>query len=65
MGNHLKNVLEGIQQALTLAPDSDYVIPRRGDFRRDVEALRGDARAIADGLKKNVRRAGDGKAVQR
>jgi len=57
MGKHLRRLLEGIGQSLALDPGSDYVIPRRGDFQRDAELLRGDAKKIGDGLRKNVKKS--------
>jgi hypothetical protein len=54
MGKHIRRLLEGMSQSLALDPGSDYVIPRRGDFRRDIESLRRDAKKIGNGLRKNV-----------
>lgn len=54
MGKHMRRVLEGVQQALTIDTGAEYVIPRRGDFRRDIESLRGDARRVTQGLQKNL-----------
>ena len=57
MGKHIRRLLEGMGQSLVLDPGSDYVIPRRGDFQRDIESLRGDAKKIGNGLRKNVKKA--------
>jgi len=56
MNTHLRRLLDGFRQALTVYPGSDYVIPKRGDFRRDAAALRGDASRVAEGLRRNARR---------
>ena len=40
MEQHLKNIIDGIRQVLVLWPDNDYVIPARGDFRKDAINLR-------------------------
>ncbi len=50
-----KNLLRGVREVLVLRGDRDYVRPQ-GGFRRDAEALRGDARRVASDLKRVVKR---------
>ncbi len=54
MNKHLKNWLDGVSQALVLYPEQDYLRPQRGDFRKDANALRGDAAKVTQGLRKNT-----------
>jgi hypothetical protein len=65
MGKHLKNLLDGARQALILCPESEYLRPRRGDFRQDAEALRGDAPRVANGLRRALKKERDGQAHYR
>lgn len=48
---HLKNILDGMGQALVLSPKTDYVHPSKDGFRADSKALKGDASAVAKDLK--------------
>ncbi len=61
MTEHLKNFLDGIRQSLTLSPGSVYVIPKRGDFQRDANALRGDVALIGKDMRKALKKAHDGR----
>lgn len=65
MGQHLKNILDGMRQAFALWPENDYVRPSRGDFRKDNANLRADAERIAAGLRKNIKNKKHGKAYDR
>ncbi|WP_017365271.1 hypothetical protein [Methylococcus capsulatus] len=62
MGKHLKNLLDGAWQVLVMWPESDYVRPSRGDFGKDSDNLRANARRIARGLRDNVKKKKPGKA---
>lgn len=59
MGKHLKNILEGLRQALVLDSQGDYVRPAKGDFRRDQQALNGDAKRIAADMRKTAKAYGE------
>lgn len=52
MGKHLQTFLDGIAQVLVLWPEDDYIIPRRGDFRKDADALRQDVAQVGKNLRK-------------
>jgi len=56
MGQHIKNILDGMRQVLVLWPESDYVRPSRGDFRKDNSNLRSDVGRVAEGLRKNIKK---------
>lgn len=58
MGKHLMNLLAGAKQALAIWPDSDYIRPSKDGFRRDASTLRGDAKRVAQGLRKTIRENG-------
>ena len=45
--NHLNNFLHGAASVLRIAPRREYHIPKRGDFARDAQALRGDFANVA------------------
>lgn len=49
--NHLKNIIDGMGQALVLSPKNDYVRPSSEGFRADSKALKGDASAVAKDLR--------------
>jgi CO dehydrogenase nickel-insertion accessory protein CooC1 len=49
---HLKNLFEGARQVLVLDTDSQYLLPSRNGFSKDMSSLRGDARNIASDLRK-------------
>lgn len=56
MSNHIRRLIEGVQQALVIDPGSSYIVPQRGDFHLDNRALRGDARQVANGLRTNAKK---------
>ncbi|MDD4914271.1 MAG: hypothetical protein PHW13_04435 [Methylococcales bacterium] len=56
--NHLKNLLEGARQVLTLRPESSYIRPDRGGFARDAAKLRADSGKIAQDLNGCLRKYG-------
>jgi hypothetical protein len=56
MERHMKNILDGMRQVLVLWPEADYVLPSRGDFRKDNGNLRSDAGRVAEGLRKNLKK---------
>ena len=57
MGKHLKNILDGMRQALVLVPaPRDYVRPQRGEFARDAQRLNGDFAAIGQDMRTVLKR---------
>ena len=55
MNKHIQNLLDGVRRVFVILPDCDYVIPARGDFRKDRDNLRSDASRIASGLRSSVK----------
>ena len=56
---HLKNFLEGAKQVLVLDPGSQYILPSRSDFSRDISSLRNDAKKVASDLSKVTNQYGE------
>ena len=56
--DHLKNLLEGARQVLTLRPSSQYIRPGRGGFARDAANLRADSERVARNLNGALRKYG-------
>ena len=54
VSSHLKNILEGMRQAMVIAPEDDYVKPARGEFKEDINALAGDMRIVGNDLRKGL-----------
>ena len=55
MTNQLKSFINGIGKSLEIYPHQQYIVPKRGEFRHDMQRLRGDAKRIAVDLKKAVK----------
>lgn len=57
MGKHLKNIFQGMSQALQFnAVARDYVVPTRNGFAQDARALRGDFIAVGNDMRKVLAR---------
>lgn len=55
----LKNIIEGMANALVLYPDSDYIRPDKNGFNRDAANLRGDFKRTANDLRKTTLNYGE------
>jgi hypothetical protein len=51
---HIKNFLEGAGKVLVLDTGSEYVLPSRNGFAKDVESLRKDSARVASSLNKET-----------
>ena len=57
MGKHLKNILQGMGQALQLnAVARDYIVPSRDGFAQDAQALRSDFVAVGNDMRTVLKR---------
>ncbi|MGV1046858.1 hypothetical protein [Limnohabitans sp.] len=50
----LRNIIDGMANALVLYPDSDYIRPDKHGFSRDMANLRGDFNNVARDLRKTT-----------
>lgn len=62
MSKHLKNIIDGMWQSLTLWSGSSYVVPKRGDTRMDADALAADFGLVASQLRKTIKKERHGAA---
>lgn len=54
MARTIKNIINGIRQALVLYPEADYVYPSKRGFYADALFLRRDNRRVARDLRKKT-----------
>jgi len=55
----LKNIIDGMANALVLYPDNDYIRPDKRGFSRDAANLRGDFKNVANDLRKTTLNYGE------
>lgn len=55
----LKNIIDGMANALVLYPDNDYIRPDKRGFSRDAANLRGDFKRTTNDLRKTTLNYGE------
>lgn len=55
----LKNILDGMANALVICPDRDYIRPDKRGFSRDAANLRSDFKNVANDLRKTTLNYGE------
>jgi hypothetical protein len=51
-----RNFLDGMGRALLISDDRDYVIPKKGGFKRDAENLRGEWVRVGNDMRRALRK---------
>lgn len=52
MSKHLKNILDGMRQALVISPSTGYERPTREGFHKDNRALKNDSKNVIRDLRR-------------
>lgn len=52
--DHVRNFLDGLGGTLEIGTASQYIVPKRGGFSRDMRNLASDVRTVASGIRRNT-----------